>query len=461
MKKLTKNSTSNDQSFTESTALDVSARDKSSKQNVSMEEQVVLLRKELYLEKDLTKILLKQQKEWSKYVESLAPTIEVLSGKIKALQNDLHLKNQELSNVLQSLSSGLIVTDLKGKILTFNRAAVAITGIEKEDALSGQLNHLVRFKVLPEPLDENSLENVSQNYHQQFVFQRSSDEEIIIESSTTLMESEEKEKQGIIINLRDITELKRLEEEAERTNRLTAMGEIAMQVAHEIRNPLGSIELFVSMMKMDLPENSNEMDLAWHISSAAKSMNHIISNILEYTKPRPVILDKVDIHFLLKGFVEFARFSAEQQGIKIKMDFSAEDYKITGNSELIKQVFHNIFVNACQAMPEGGTLQISTKSQEEVDPVILKRFNKNFILDKQSLPLIKVSFSDTGKGMRKEVRKKIFDPFFTTREKGTGLGMSIIHNTMESHGGTILVDSTLNKGTKISLLFQLLRENSS
>ena len=423
------------------------------KKPVTLEEQVETLKKELFLEKNLTKILLKKQTEWAQLVESLNPTIEVLGNKIKTLQNDLHLKNQELTNILQSLSGGIIVTDLYGKVLRFNRAAVAITGITESNALGAEVNDLLDQMILPDLKNDDAIDRISQNFNQQFIYNKPDGIDIIVDSSTTLMESDESEKQGIIINMNDITQLKKLEEEAERKNRLTAMGEIAMQVAHEIRNPLGSIELFVSMMKIDFSEDSNEMELVQHIISATKSMNHIISNLLEYTKPRPITLEELEINKILDEFLDFARFSAEQQSIQVKYDSSNEDFNIKGNKELIKQVCHNIFVNAYQAMLDGGILKISVKKYNESDPVILERLSNSFVQKEKSVSIIKVMFEDNGKGMSDEIRKRIFDPFYTTREMGTGLGLSIVYKTMASHGGTIEVSSVLKKGTKISLLF--------
>ncbi len=149
-------------------------------------------------------------------IEKVQPTIQALSEKTRELKENLHLKNQELTNVLQSLSNGLIVTDLSGKIQTFNRAAAAITGIKKADAIGKQINQLLRYSILPEILNESALEEINSDYHQQFSL-KPFDEEVIIDSSTTLTKSENNEWQGIIINLVDITLLKRLEEEAERT----------------------------------------------------------------------------------------------------------------------------------------------------------------------------------------------------------------------------------------------------
>ncbi len=417
------------------------------------DDQIARLKKELFLEKQLVKKLKQTQEDWSDLIEKVQPTIKALSDKIKELRVNLHLKNQELTNVLQSLSNGLIVTDLAGIIQTFNRAAVSITGFNKEAAIGSQINRLFGDDVLPAKLNDAALNSISKGYSIQFTLYKQGDEKIVVESSTTLMKSDENESQGIIINLVDITQLKRLKEEAERNNRLTAMGEIAMQVAHELRNPLGSIELFVSMMKMDFQPDSDEIILAHHIGSAAASMNHIISNLLEYTKPRPIVLDELNLHSLINQFVDFSAFSAEQHHIKVSLDLRAENQIITGNEELLKQVFHNLFINACQAMPEGGELKLSTDNIVETDPLILERFNNNRMLKADEISLIKVTFEDTGKGMTEEVKKKIFDPFFTTREQGTGLGMSIVNNTMMSHGGTILVDSSNKDGTRIELLF--------
>ncbi len=417
----------------------------------SFVQQISNLKNELILEKELVKKLKQTQEDWGDLIEKVQPTIQALSEKIKELKINLHLKNQELNNVLQSLSHGLIVTDLKGSIQTFNRAAVSITGITKENAIGNHINELFNFAVIPEESENKRIETIENQYQQQFVFLLNQKEEKSLKSTTTLMRSDDDELQGIIVNLVDITQLKRLEEEAERKNRLTAMGEIAMQVAHELRNPLGSIELFVSMMKMDLAAESEEMSLALHINSAARSMNHIISNLLEYTKPRPIVLDDIGLHDMLDEFVEFSEFSAQQLNINIISKLGAKTDIVLGNKELLKQVFHNLFVNACQAMPEGGELTVTTNSYVEKDPLVLQRLNNQ--IEKTSIPVIKVEFKDSGKGMTEEIKKKIFDPFYTTREQGTGLGLSIVHNTMASHGGTITVQSKVDKGTEMTLVF--------
>ena len=395
---------------------------------------------------------------FNRSIEKLRTYQARLQEQVDTLNNELQAKNQELGNVLQSLQSGLVVTDLAGRIKSFNRAAVAITGIGAEEAVGQEINRLLGLCLLPSPLDEAAVEALATRDTQECSYLRADGAKILLAVSTSLIESETSTRQGIILNLNDITLLKRLQDEAERKNRLAAMGEIAMQVAHEVRNPLGSIELFVSMMKKDVTAESAEMELLNHITSALHSINHIISNLLEYSRPKPIQLEAFNLVPLLSDFVGFSQHTADQQGVELKYKRPKGELWIKGNPQLIKQVFLNLFMNACQAMEEGGELKIEAKAYLESDPVMLEKFPKQLKGDREKLRVVRVRFADSGKGMSAETKRRLVDPFFTTREQGTGLGMSIVHKAMASHGGAIEVSSQLGKGTTLDLLFPELLE---
>lgn len=387
-----------------------------------------------------------------------------LEQEVMELTSELSIKNQELTNILESLSHGLIVTDLEGIILSYNRAATAITGIPKETALHQKVNQLVNLPILPESLDENGLKKVEHNYHQKFSLKKKKGDTVILDVSTTMMTSDNGERLGIIINVNDVTLLTRLSEEAERKNRLTAMGEIAANVAHEIRNPLGSIELFVSLLKMDLQDDPEKMDLITHIFSGMHSMNHIISNLLEYAKPRPIMMKEINLQGMLDEFVDFSSYMASETGIALTSDLDVENTIIYGDGDLLRQAFHNLFMNAVQAMPDGGELHIQLENVTETSKEKLALFKSHLLEDQHSLDLVSISFRDTGKGMSDEMKKRVFDPFFTTRKLGTGLGMSIIRNVIDSHQGAIFIDSTLDEGTTITMQFpvpEVVQENLS
>ena len=378
-----------------------------------------------------------------------------LEDEVQELNTELHMKNQELTNILESLSNGLVVTDLKGNILNFNRVATSITGFEREQSLGKPLNELMCKEILPFPLDQKGLEKVTQNIRQEFSLEQNNGRKLIIESSTCIMTSSEGDQLGIIVNFKDVTLIKQLEEEAKRKNRLTAMGEIAANVAHEIRNPLGGIEIFLSMLRMDLSEDPEKIEMINHITSGVRSMNQILSNLLLYTKPQPIQVREVDFHKLVNDFISFSKHLATHQGIEIELNLDAEDALIQGDYELLKQVLHNLFSNANQAMEDGGKLSINTLNVLETSPEKLALFKKITILNKKALSILKIELEDTGKGMTDEVKQRLFDPFFTTKTLGTGLGLSIIRNILDSHKGIISVESTLENGSKIILEFPL------
>ena len=255
------------------------------------------------------------------------------------------------------------------------------------------------------------------------------------------MKSDQNEWLGLIINIQDITDLRKLEEEAERKNRFTGMGQMAASIAHEIRNPLGSIELFTSLLRKEVQSDSSQQ-LVHHISSAVQSMNHIISNLLEYTKPRPVAREIIDLHKFLRENLSFFEQLVEYNDVEMRTDFLATNTKIRGEAELLKQVFHNILINAIQAMVEEGEIRLTTRNVLTDNRKMLERFTHVPLSQRRhGMSLLQVSIGDTGTGMSQEVRKRIFDPFFSTKERGTGLGLAIVHNIIESHGAIIDVES--------------------
>jgi signal transduction histidine kinase len=232
---------------------------------------------------------------------------------------------------------------------------------------------------------------------------------------------------GILVFLRDITQAKKMEELATRSGRLAAMGEMAAKIAHEIRNPLGSIELFATMLRDDLQDFDDLKSLAEHICSGVRSINTIISNLLVFVRSdQQLDLQIIDIHDPIKDSLFFAEYLFDpQNGIEVITDFADYPLTINGDLELLKQVFLNLILNAIQAMPAGGKLNISTRK----------------ISVNQGTHLAEIRFSDTGCGIPQKNLARVFDPFFTTKKKGTGLGLTIVHNIAEMHAGSIDVTS--------------------
>jgi PAS domain S-box-containing protein len=340
----------------------------------------------------------------------------------------------------------MFVTDLEGKLRRVNRAGLRLLGVEAGTLAGMHINKVLKCELYPEkPADREVA------FDDTISYRREDGELLTLRAALTAMTGDNEQQQGYIVNVQDVTLLKKLEEQAARRDRFTAMGEMAANIAHEIRNPLGSIELFASLAKKGMPPEDEKLEYINHITNGVASMNHIISNLLEYTKPRPVSLQKVDLHKLVKETVEFTRFSASQNQVEMGLALKARQSRINGDPELLKQVFHNLILNAVQAMPDGGALQIASRQRKLTNPALLSRMSGTEGMRQREV--VELSFKDKGAGMPEEIRKQIFDPFFTTKARGTGLGLAIVHNIMESHRAVIDVESAARQGTAFVLMF--------
>jgi len=379
---------------------------------------------------------------FEKYYQGLEKRVKELDIELKeknmALQKNLKEKEvvkNHLNNILQSLTTGVIVLDLKGKINTFNQTAEDITGfISKQVKGKGYDDIFGINYFLNSRLSFDILKNFDENADIEAEIYGKDNKLIHIRLSISPMKDIKGGRIGIVLTLQDITKMKRLEEQANRNDRLAAMGEMAVKIAHEIRNPLGSIELFASMLKKDLEEFGDLNALAGYISSGVKSINNIISNLLLFIRPQQQASFKlIDVANIINDSLFFSsHLTKSESGIEVIKEFFPESLMVRGDSELLKQVLLNLILNAFQSMPDGGTLTISTNKLNG------KPKGNNSV---------ELRFSDTGKGISKANLLKVFDPFFSTKSTGTGLGLAIVHNLIKIHSGTVDIFSSEGKGT--------------
>ncbi len=232
-------------------------------------------------------------------------------------------------------------------------------------------------------------------------------------------------------------ELEKKNKELEKANRLASLGELAAGVAHEIRNPLGGIELCATMLQRELVDDSNKKELVVHIVEGTRRLNNIVKNLLTFTKETKLIIRDVFLNGLVDETVFLIKAKAENYKVEIIKDESfQENYIIKADGDQLRQVFLNIVLNAVEAMTKGGKLKLGFKKAKLAD---------------SSKDCVVVNFSDTGEGIDEKVLDKIFQPFFTTKDEGTGLGLAISHKIIEIHGGKIVVDSVKSRGTTFSI----------
>ena len=226
-----------------------------------------------------------------------------------------------------------------------------------------------------------------------------------------------------------------LKQELERSDRLKATSTLALGLAHEVKNPLTTIKTFAEY----LPEKYKDEDFVNKFSkiipTEVERINSIIHQLLDFSKPSPPIFKETNIHELLMNILTFLNSNFLKKKIKVNEFYADSALSVKADPIQLKQAFLNIFLNAIEAMPTGGDLTIKTEITED--------------------GFLEIIISDTGYGIPKENLKHIFDPFFTTKDSGSGLGLSIAHQIIKNHNGSIKVESELNKGTTFRIKLPL------
>lgn len=227
-----------------------------------------------------------------------------------------------------------------------------------------------------------------------------------------------------------LKEKKRLEEELMRSERLVALGRLVTGVAHELRNPLGIVKATVQVMEGEFKTVEGLKEYSKVIKEQIDRGNKVIQELLDFGRPSKPIVSPTDINVLIESVLTFTYPILKQNKIQLKRDLTAKLPPTEIDSDKIKQVFVNLILNAIQAMPDGGTLRISTIQKD---------------------CCTQISFSDTGKGINNTDLGRIFDPFYTTKNDGSGLGLSISHQIIHMHGGKIWVSDTSTGGSTFTV----------
>jgi len=250
--------------------------------------------------------------------------------------------------------------------------------------------------------------------------------------------------------VRDVTRLHQLEAEMRRGETLTAAGQMAMGLAHEIRNPLGAIRGAVQLLKRELGDEARWGEYIAVLLKEVDRVNRIIEMLLDLGRPvtlRPVPLN---IHQLLERVALMSEEVAAERTVQIVRRYDPSLPPLLADEDRVVQVFHNLVRNAIEAMPRGGRLTLITRLS--MDPLFAK-----VDLGKGLKSMALVQVADEGEGVPEATRVKLFTPFFTTKDKGLGLGLAICHRIMEEHQGSIHVASEPGKGTVVSCFLPIAR----
>ncbi|HES58962.1 MAG TPA: hypothetical protein ENO18_00905, partial [Caldithrix sp.] len=251
----------------------------------------------------------------------------------------------------------------------------------------------------------------------------------------------------------EITQTKRIQAEIIRMDRMASLGVLSSGIAHEIRNPLAGIKAMVQTLEEEMDEGSSQLEYVDRILRQVNRLDDLLKAFFSYARPQRPDPRAEQIMDIVREVLPLFRRKMQDKNIEIIENYEKELYYVFVDSNQIQQVIFNLFLNAIDAMPEGGTITIEAKNSPDLKPVIDRRHRMPSLLSNK---MIEIRISDTGTGMPQDVIDNVFNTFFTTKSNGTGLGLSIVYQIIKEHGGQIEVESTPNEGTLFKILLPAL-----
>ncbi|MDM5319750.1 ATP-binding protein [Bacillus altitudinis] len=365
-------------------------------------------------------------------VSGYVDRLNLLVSDLNTREKEAHELTERLNRITDNLQEIVFETNEKGEIIFLNQAWTQMMGYDIDECLGTMYNqyfdqeervvqHLL--SVIKEHKDAGRVE--LQLLHKE-------GRKVWGDVHYKLYFDEHHQFTGGIGTVADITKQKQAKLELERSNqqlqmqaqKLAVAGQIAAGIAHEVRNPLTSVNGFLQLMKTQYPERTDYFDI---IFSEIKRIDFVLSELLVLAKPQSVHFQEVQLHELLEQVITLLKTNAVLSNIDLKQPFKRQDAgAILADTNQMKQLFINLIKNAIEAMPEGGSIYISTEK-------VLNEW--------------KITIQDEGKGMSEEDIQKIYDPFFSTKKEGTGLGLTICATILKDHHGRMDVSSELGKGT--------------
>ena len=343
-------------------------------------------------------------------------------------------------HIVENISSGIMTLDADSRVTSFNREAEAVTGYSHDEVYQQDVREL-----FPDML-KSGVKAARVGSRVEKRFRKKNGDEIFLGFSVSQGQGGDVDK---IIIFQDLTRLRSMEEQLRRDEKLKALGELSVGIAHEIRNPLASISGSIQVLKDEVAlegENRKLMDI---VLRETGRLNMLITDFLLFARPAREKRDIVDLNGIIDETIRIFSNCPEASRIRIVRDLDGA-VLVKADARQLGQVFWNLFLNAAHAMSPAGTLTVSSRLSHG-----FARSEHKGLEGPEEPPMVLVSVADTGGGIGKEDLLRVFDPFFSTRESGTGLGLAIVHRIIESHGGRITVESTPGSGTVFSILLPL------
>ena len=367
-------------------------------------------------------------------IEELGKNFNHMIEQIRLHRNELENRLREITSlkaytddVLASMTNGLMTIDLEKKIVTVNEMAEKIIGRGKEGIAGFSMEQVLGeqhplYKILMETLaQEKGVSHIE-------VELKMDEESLWLIASTSMLTDGDGKQIGALVIFQDITDIKALEEKLRQADRLAALGTLSAGLAHEIKNPLSAIKTFVQLLPQKIGNPSFMERFHVTVPREIDRINQLVEDLLELTRKRIRPHSDLNVDALILQVINLHGEEMKKREITFKNHLDRTLLPVQGDAETLYRAFSNLAINAIQAMPNGGTLSISSR----LEP---------------SSSSVEITFRDNGIGMDETTAKNIFNPFFTTKDTGAGLGLALTQKIIEDHKGTIEVISERGKGT--------------
>jgi two-component system sensor histidine kinase PilS (NtrC family) len=365
---------------------------------------------------------------------------------LQAKQDDI-IKLEILNErIIHSITSALLTIDNLNRIILFNPAAEKIFGVKASEVIGRNALEFLPFldQYLKNYAGRSELKLQRSSVFIDALYHDHARRTLYLRFSISTLDFPEGKQRGWILVFQDMTEIRQIEEEMKKVEGLAMVGELAAGIAHEIRNPMASISGSIQMLKEGLMKDDVNSRLMEIILREINRLNHLVNDFLLFARPKQIDTQEFDLHQVIAESLDLFQ-NSEKWSEKIKIRTQLQGPRIIkSDPEKLKQVLWNLFINAREAMPDGGSLHVSTE-----------------IVTKQEMPgfgqkIIKITIRDTGRGFSQEALFHLFTPFYTTKEGGSGLGLAIVKRIIEGLQGKVSGQNHSEGGAEITICLDLL-----
>ncbi len=378
-----------------------------------------------------------QQDRYHMFYMSIAMLLVAIGGWIALLTAQSYRSSQKtLMNMraftdllISRLPVGIIATNAEGHIQTFNSTAAKFTGKTTDQAIGQPQTAVLPYIQQLIPTDEQEGEIIDK----EILLPPDSPSPNHLHISSVPITDGHSNTIGRVILMYDVSEIKKLEAQVRRHDRLVALGKMAAGVAHEVRNPLSSIKGFATLLGSRFPVESEEGEAARLLINEVERLNRSITELLTYARPLPLAINEVEIEPFIEASLKLIQSDAKELGVAVHHEITLARKQVRLDKDRLNQVLLNLYLNSLQAMEHGGELQVS-------------------VHEGLRSGTIEIDVRDTGGGIAKDILERVMDPYFTTKPEGTGLGLAMVYKIIDEHGGTIRIASKEGEGTTVSIV---------